>query len=257
MVNLMQKILCATAMALALSACSSTTDDVATPSTAVPTKNDAPTNTSPNTPNPHTPNPSTTLPAPIIGSATALRNGALVPQVLALKDGTTLDQVSFFGQKIVLLPSDAKAPLYKTDNRHIIITDNARYGYVKESAGGRGSYDIMVAHGNISKSTPNAGNVQYIGTGTHLQNNELSQSYVALNANFAEKRLSGTIKDGESKTATLLTVEATIDGTGFSQDKDGIKLQGNFYGDDAKELAGTYSGSAPIEVIGAFGGIKQ
>lgn len=76
----------------------------------------------------------------------------------------------------------------------------------------------------------------------------------AFNVDFGAKTVNGIVSV-EAKTAAL---EGKISGGSFSGVKDGISVEGNFYGPNAAELGGVFNGTqGSNQWIGSFGASKQ
>lgn len=110
--------------------------------------------------------------------------------------------------------------------------------------------------------------VNYEGTGLILGEYDQVKvtGNVALTANFNTKTLKGETHSAEiyvppkkgdiTAPRNHLNIEATITGNTFKGEYEGTNVNGAFYGEAAKEVAGTYQNNS-LKLKGAFGASKK
>lgn len=113
-----------------------------------------------------------------------------------------------------------------------------------------------------------SGVVNYEGTGLILgEDGQVKVTgNVALTADFNAKTLKGKIHSAEiyvppkkgdmTAPRNHLNIEATITGNTFKGEYEGTNVNGAFYGEAAKEVAGTYQNNS-LKLKGAFGASKK
>lgn len=125
---------------------------------------------------------------------------------------------------------------------------NARYGYFTQ----RGTTPALIAQGFAATEVPTTGKATYRGSAVHLTDNATTSQVVSatFTADFDKKTLAGTIR-----TATPITLGATIAGNRFAGTVGDFATSGYFYGEKADELAGIYKNSNST-ISGAYGAKK-
>lgn len=91
----------------------------------------------------------------------------------------------------------------------------------------------------------------------HCDENEYSNGILFAHANFADMKLKlDFTKPGEQSNFVPRSLDATIDGNKFTGKTNDTTVNGAFYGDNAKDIAGHYAN--PTENLqGAFGGSQR
>lgn len=125
---------------------------------------------------------------------------------------------------------------------------NARYGYFTQ----QGTTPTLIAQGFAATEVPTTGKATYRGSAVHLTDNATKSQVVSatFTADFDKKTLAGTIR-----TATSITLGATIAGNRFAGTVGDFATSGYFYGEKADELAGIYKNSNGT-ISGAYGAKK-
>ena len=91
----------------------------------------------------------------------------------------------------------------------------------------------------------------------HCDENEYSNGILFAHANFADKKLKlDFTKPGEQSNFVPRSLDATIDGNKFTGKTNDTTVNGAFYGDNAKDIAGHHAN--PTENFQcAFGGSQR
>lgn len=110
------------------------------------------------------------------------------------------------------------------------------------------SYYLTYGQPTPDTSMPTTGSATYRGTAINgLNTPEVPATFVV---NYGTKQIDGNINNQISLNGTIL-------GNRFSGSKDGIRMNGRFFGPNAEELGGTYSSIRnPDGVVGSFGARK-
>ena len=131
---------------------------------------------------------------------------------------------------------------------------NARYGALTYQGN-----NIVFHQGHLTTNMPTQGTAEYVGDVVHVNNanNEYSNGILFAHANFADKKLKlDFTKPGEQSHFVPRSLDATIDGNKFTGKTNDTTVNGAFYGDNAKDIAGHYAN--PTENFqGAFGGSQR
>ncbi len=111
-----------------------------------------------------------------------------------------------------------------------------------------------------TNAVPTTGTATYSGLSTYAVADNLyfQKGTSTFNVDFGAKTITGTI----DPSVYNIGLAGTINGSSFSGTKNGITMQGNFYGPSAAELGGTFNGDTTTAIgltsfIGAFGAKKQ
>ena len=100
---------------------------------------------------------------------------------------------------------------------------------------------------------------EYVGDVVHVNNAIMNtaMAFLFAHANFADKKLKlDFTKPGEQSHFVPRSLDAAIDGNKFTGKTNGTTVNGAFYGDNAKDIAGHYAN--PTENFqGAFGGSQR
>ena len=134
----------------------------------------------------------------------------------------------------------------------------ARYGvisYLKENK------DYIFVQGVESQETkkwdmPNTNGVIYKGNAVayHISDGALDKGTVTFTANFKNKNMSGSINLKQFGTLSFDNIK--IDGNDFEGGSGARKIEGDFYGAKAAEMAGEFE-AKDKGIIGVFGAKKQ
>lgn len=123
----------------------------------------------------------------------------------------------------------------------------------------------LYAHGkptDLKQMEQLQGQVKYEGSAVYIKNgNYDKQSGVNATADFANKTINLQIEEAKHWKDDKVEVPemnfgGKITGNSFAGDVNGIKTQGGFFGENAKELSGIYTNEKD-ESRGVFGAIKQ
>ena len=103
---------------------------------------------------------------------------------------------------------------------------------------------------------PTAGKVEYDGGAVYKKDGDFSQvTGMTATADFASKAIDINIKE-KGKFVPDIKFGGKITGNSFAGEVNGIKTQGGFFGENAREMTGLFTNEAD-KSRGAFGGIKQ
>lgn len=105
---------------------------------------------------------------------------------------------------------------------------------------------------------PTAGQVEYKGGAVYKKDGEQNYSELSemtATADFDKKVIDINIA-GKTNALPGMNFGGKISGNSFAGNANGIKTQGGFFGENAKEMTGLYTNEAD-QSRGAFGGIKQ
>ena len=105
---------------------------------------------------------------------------------------------------------------------------------------------------------PTSGKVEYNGGAVYKKDGENNYSQLTemtATADFANKVIDINIKE-KPNFVPGMNFGGKITGNSFAGEVNGIKTQGGFFGENAKEMTGLYTNEAD-QSRGAFGGIKQ
>ena len=131
---------------------------------------------------------------------------------------------------------------------------NARYGALTYQGN-----NIVFHQGHLTTNMPTQGTVEYVGDVVHVNNanNEYSNGILFAHVNFGDKKLKlDFTKPGEQSNFVPRSLDAAIDGNKFTGKTNETTVNGAFYGDNAKDIAGHYAN--PTENFqGAFGGSQR
>ena len=131
---------------------------------------------------------------------------------------------------------------------------NARYGALTYQGN-----NIVFHQGHLTTNMPTQGTAEYVGDVVHVNhaNHEYTNGILFAHANFADKKLKLDFsKPNDNSPFVPRSLDATIDGNKFTGKTNGTTVNGAFYGDNAKDIAGHYAN--PTENFqGAFGGSQR
>ena len=131
---------------------------------------------------------------------------------------------------------------------------NARYGALTYQGN-----NIVFHQGHLTPNMPTQGMAEYVGDVIHVNNanNEYTNGILFAHVNFADKKVKlDFTKPGDQSHFVPRSLDAVIDGNKFSGKTNETTVNGAFYGDNAKDIAGHYTN--PTENFqGAFGGTQQ
>ena len=112
-----------------------------------------------------------------------------------------------------------------------------------------------------SDQMPASGDTYYIGLSTFAMgaNPTFRTGLSSFHVNFDEKTIDGEVY-GDSR-VNPIGLGGKINGNAFSGSKDGVEMQGHFYGPQAEQVGGIFKGTAtdipgidePTPVMGSFG----
>lgn len=266
---------CVCAAALSLSACGGGGDD----SDAQPADPKAP----PAVPNPSAQsgnvNPSRqpatpTAPAPatspaIAGAAlTAERNDLTTARRVGVSGdrnsvisinghNITVARPEFEDQNFGTLSDDGKTRTV-TNGRNIL--SYVRFGFHTDFDG-KQHHVFAVGDATPADKVPTDGDTYYIGLSTFAMgtNPAFRTGLSSFHVNFGEKTIDGEVY-GDSR-VNPIALGGTINGNAFSGLKNGVEMQGQFYGPAAEQVGGVFKGTAtdipgidePTPVMGSFG----
>ena len=180
----------------------------------------------------------------------------------------SFDTLTFNGRELPLIVSGIKNGRIVALDRGVVLGGvsyrkfyvgttrqaNARFGALNYDGN-----NIVFHQGYLSANVPAKGEAEYVGDVLHVNNadNTYSNGVMIARANFADKTLKMAFtKPGDKSNFVDRNLEATINGNKFSGITNNTHVDGAFYGDNAKEMAGHYTN--PTENFqGAFGGTQQ
>ena len=246
---------------LGLTACSSGSDD--SPSTnSTPTNPSKPANPS---------NPSTPAAG---GNKTALiapRGDMANAQVTEVSGNYNSNEITINGRKFTVQRPGIISGGFTdiSDSTGHSVVSGSKFSYVRF---GSNTYfenngtNVTKAYNSFAigditpvNAVPTSGKATYAGDATiGIDSTTFLKGTSSFNVDFGAKTIKGNATNG----AFTLPLEGQINGNAFNGTKDGIQMQGNFYGPQAQELGGTYSGQvldngSYKSFMGAFGAKKQ
>lgn len=131
---------------------------------------------------------------------------------------------------------------------------NARYGALTYQGN-----NIVFHQGHLTAHMPTQSTAEYVGDVVHVNhaNHEYTNGILFAHANFADKKLKLDFsKPNDNSPFVPRSLDATIDGNKFTGKTNDTTVNGAFYGDNAKDIAGHYAN--PTEDFqGAFGGSQR
>ena len=149
-----------------------------------------------------------------------------------------------------------------TNGRNIM--SYVRFGFHTEFGGaGNDKQHYVFALGDPTPTDkmPTSGDTYYIGLSTFAMgtNPEFRTGLSSFHVNFDEKTIDGEVY-GDSR-VNPIGLGGKINGNAFSGSKDGVEMQGHFYGPQAEQVGGIFKGTAtdipgidePTPVMGSFG----
>ena len=237
--------------------------------------------TTPNRPSQSTPPTTPNTPSPssgsYVGNALVTHNLQASDVVVHALQSNTLDSIVIEGKTISLnLPGHELNGFTHTSHSTTEITGvgkqlkHLRLGYyinyIKAPQGEQPAYSFVIGSPTPISDMPTGGTAKYngyavvkpIGSGEHAG---FIQSYSSFNVDFANKTINGKL-DYNGNANDNIHVSGSISGTSFKGTHEGVTTQGNFYGPQAAELGGTFSGpitwkGMKTNATGAFGAAKQ
>lgn len=176
--------------------------------------------------------------------------------------------ITIDGKEIVIKNPSIQSGGYTNINdasSHSFVS-GSNYSYVTfgsyEDKSARKNYAFAMGD-NLAPESALKGNATYKGGASFdgLENAHIQEALSEFNVDFNKKTITGKIthKDQES---WVVDLAGKIVGNSFSGENGNNKMKGNFYGPQANELAGTYSGfyrtnNKSYKVIGGFGAKKN
>ena len=131
---------------------------------------------------------------------------------------------------------------------------NARYGALTYQGN-----NIVFHQGHLTTNMPTQGMAEYVGDVIHINNanNEYTNDILFAHVNFTDKKMKlDFTKPGDQSHFVSRSLDAVIDGNKFSGKTNETTVNGAFYGDNAKDIAGHYTN--PTENFqSAFGGSQR
>ena len=149
-----------------------------------------------------------------------------------------------------------------TNGRNIM--SYVRFGFHTEFGGaGNDKQHYVFALGDPTPTDkmPTSGDTYYIGLSTFAMgtNPTFRTGLSSFHVDFDEKTIDGEVY-GDSR-VNPIELGGKINGNAFSGSKDGVEMQGHFYGPQAEQVGGIFKGTAtdipgidePTPVMGSFG----
>lgn len=123
---------------------------------------------------------------------------------------------------------------------------------------------LFVIGKNATQNMPTSGTFNYEGNGLSAyadnsgQLSAITPTKVTFSANFDNKNLTGRIESVDSTSAFIpVDISADITKNTFTGEKEGITVQGGFFGNNASELAGDYAHTKTQNSVGVFRATHQ
>ena len=107
----------------------------------------------------------------------------------------------------------------------------------------------------VMAQIPTVGKAEYKGGAVYKKDGERNYSEISEMTAFANKVIEINIAQ-KANAVPSMNFGGKITGNSFAGEVNGIKTQGGFFGENAKEMTGLYTNEAD-QSRGAFGGIKQ
>ena len=149
-----------------------------------------------------------------------------------------------------------------TNGRNIM--SYVRFGFHTEFGGagnGKQHYVFALSDPTPTDKMPTSGDTYYIGLSTFAMgtNPAFRTGLSSFHVDFDEKTIDGEVY-GDSR-VNPIGLGGKINGNAFSGSKDGVEMQGHFYGPQAEQVGGIFKGTAtdipgidePTPVMGSFG----
>ena len=130
---------------------------------------------------------------------------------------------------------------------------NSRFGYIT-----RDNTDYIFSQGALTQNMPSTGIARYDGEAIVGRNGQTDAADAKFIASFGSRSLSGRIIPlRDSKVAfSEVNFNASIDGNSFYNNGLSVGTNGNFYGDNARELGGVFYDNNQ-ELRGSFGATRR
>lgn len=212
-----------------------------------------------------------------VGNAVATHNLAASDAVVHLLGSNSMDSIVVEGKNISLnLPGqegNGFTHTFHSTAEHTGVGKQLKYlrfgydiNYLLAPRGKLPAYSFVIGSQTPVADMPAGGVANYegyalirpIGNG---ENAGFIESFSSFNVDFGNKTLNGRL-DYNGNEADNILLSGSINGASFSGTRNSIKTQGYFYGPQAAELGGTFSGpinynGAASNAIGAFGAAKK
>lgn len=139
-----------------------------------------------------------------------------------------------------------------------------KYGYVRFGGYMKGNehtnndpqYTFAIGDITPSSAIPATGIANYIGSATLGSNNNIELGTSSFYVDFGEKTIVGGV--AHTNDSVHIPLQGIINGNTFNGSLNGVTMQGHFFGPQAEEIGGTYSGNRNSQsYMGSFGAIKQ
>lgn len=131
-------------------------------------------------------------------------------------------------------------------------------GYMKGNEHTNNNPQYTFAIGDITPNSaiPATGIANYIGSATLGSNNNIELGTSSFYVDFEEKTIVGGV--AHTNDSVHIPLQGIINGNTFNGSLNGVTMQGHFFGPQAEEMGGTYSGNRNGQsYMGSFGAIKQ
>ena len=196
------------------------------------------------------------------GAATGLSSQAVSGSRTQLKVGgktidLTLPNISA-GETTNLNGANINGKIYKRFAISGRNYQNSVFGYIND-----GDKDYIFSQGNVTKDMPTSGKAEYDGSALISKaGGDIARADADFNVDFASKVLNGVIAKDNGRAASNfdfnpINIKANISGSSFTSDgSTPAQVQGNFYGDNARELGGLVQ-DASQQIGGSFGAVKE
>lgn len=134
---------------------------------------------------------------------------------------------------------------------------NNNYTYVTFGAYETRSSSDVLANGELTPvgNMPNSNTVHYVGNSLYEEpsSKQWYRGTAELTVDFGAKKIAGELlPNANQSTHPKYELEGDITGNAFNGEKNGVKMQGHFFGPNAEELAGTFN-DTKANLKGAFG----
>lgn len=169
----------------------------------------------------------------------------------------TVARPEFEAQNFGTLSDDGKTRTI-TNGRNIL--SYVRFGFHTDFDG-KQHHVFAVGDATPADKVPTDGDTYYIGLSTFAMgtNPAFRTGLSSFHVNFGEKTIDGEVY-GDSR-VNPIALGGTINGNAFSGLKNGVEMQGQFYGPAAEQVGGVFKGTAtdipgidePTPVMGSFG----
>lgn len=164
--------------------------------------------------------------------------------------GSSLNSVMVDGHTVNLSTAGVASPSSNEFQRINNQLSYTRFGnYTYRNSNTLDTYAIAYGQETPMGRVPTTGTAVYVGTG--IVGSSAGTTTAEFDVNYGQKQISGKVGSNQ--------LSGVITGNAFTGERNGLRMQGNFFGPNAAELGGTFHGvsDSTKQIIGSFGAKKQ